>query len=490
MAIRKIKLKRGLEADLPTLDIGEPAFTTDSKKFFVGSISGNIEYPNLEAVQALISNIDLDSLDNLDTLATIEYVDNSIGAISIPSIEGLASESYVTTAIGGISTVGTADVNFKVETGKISLSNKESVTSEFLLDNGDWDAAVWTDEGGSGLITIDLPDTVYLTSLLIRYDEYLNGIDSSEITAMSNVTFSINSGTQITVNGIIFQSDAITIQTAEVPTSSPTNVTDMTFQYDYNTGLVLNHNNREYAIVLDDSNFEINTRRDINLRAGDDVRISARSRFDIINFDGGIDVITNNIMSENVWEFTSDGNFNLPGDINLSGSGADIYDNNGNSIFVKQSALTDYATQTFVTNAVNSISIPDISGLIRIVGVPLSSSGASGDKAGDIASDGTHLYICIADYDTPVYSTTFSSSYTGPFPSIVKGSVPQPQAGWFFTYNGSNYTLTGNATDAGSNWILPIGPASISTVSGASLTIGPAPTENIWKRVALSSDTW
>jgi hypothetical protein len=38
-----IKLKRGLEATIPTLKEGEPGFTTDSKKLFVGSDAGNIE---------------------------------------------------------------------------------------------------------------------------------------------------------------------------------------------------------------------------------------------------------------------------------------------------------------------------------------------------------------------------------------------------------------------------------------------------------------
>ena len=38
-----IKLKRGLEATIPTLQEGEPGFTTDSKKLFIGSDTGNIE---------------------------------------------------------------------------------------------------------------------------------------------------------------------------------------------------------------------------------------------------------------------------------------------------------------------------------------------------------------------------------------------------------------------------------------------------------------
>lgn len=39
----KIQLKRGLEGDLPVLDVGEPAFTTDEKNVYIGSSDGNIK---------------------------------------------------------------------------------------------------------------------------------------------------------------------------------------------------------------------------------------------------------------------------------------------------------------------------------------------------------------------------------------------------------------------------------------------------------------
>jgi hypothetical protein len=46
----KIQLKRGLEADLPLLSEGEPAFTTDTGKIFVGSSNGNIELAKIDDV--------------------------------------------------------------------------------------------------------------------------------------------------------------------------------------------------------------------------------------------------------------------------------------------------------------------------------------------------------------------------------------------------------------------------------------------------------
>lgn len=41
--LTKLQVKRGLEDELPTLDVGEPGFTTDSKKLFIGSADGNVE---------------------------------------------------------------------------------------------------------------------------------------------------------------------------------------------------------------------------------------------------------------------------------------------------------------------------------------------------------------------------------------------------------------------------------------------------------------
>ena len=43
MVVRKIQLRRGVESTIPVLSEGEPGFTTDSKKLFVGSDAGNIE---------------------------------------------------------------------------------------------------------------------------------------------------------------------------------------------------------------------------------------------------------------------------------------------------------------------------------------------------------------------------------------------------------------------------------------------------------------
>ena len=39
----KIQVKRGLKASIPALNVGEPGFTTDTKEFYIGSASGNVQ---------------------------------------------------------------------------------------------------------------------------------------------------------------------------------------------------------------------------------------------------------------------------------------------------------------------------------------------------------------------------------------------------------------------------------------------------------------
>jgi hypothetical protein len=52
----KIQVKRGVEANIPILDVGEPAFTTDTKKLFIGTDTGNMELATKEQINSLDAN--------------------------------------------------------------------------------------------------------------------------------------------------------------------------------------------------------------------------------------------------------------------------------------------------------------------------------------------------------------------------------------------------------------------------------------------------
>jgi hypothetical protein len=87
MAIRKIRLRRGNQTNLPTLDAGEPGFALDTERLYVGGNDGNVE------------------------IATKDYVDGEI--------EGLATEEYVDSAISEIEVGGAGPVQPYIE-----LTNK------------------------------------------------------------------------------------------------------------------------------------------------------------------------------------------------------------------------------------------------------------------------------------------------------------------------------------------------------------------------------
>lgn len=48
-----ILIKRGLEKDLPTLSVGEPGFTTDTHKLFIGTSNGNVQIANINDVNSI-----------------------------------------------------------------------------------------------------------------------------------------------------------------------------------------------------------------------------------------------------------------------------------------------------------------------------------------------------------------------------------------------------------------------------------------------------
>ena len=53
----KIQIKRGPAASLPTLDVGEPGFTTDTKKLYIGASGGNVEMAKKSDVDTVSGNV-------------------------------------------------------------------------------------------------------------------------------------------------------------------------------------------------------------------------------------------------------------------------------------------------------------------------------------------------------------------------------------------------------------------------------------------------
>ncbi|QZA69114.1 tail protein [Bacillus phage 010DV004] len=175
---RKILLRRGPEADLPTLDEGEPALTLDTGKFFVGGTAGNIQLAGQKSLDDLQSDVDTVKSDvntaKTDIASLQEGVTNvtsdvetakaDIGTLKTDvsaaktDITNLKSDS--STAKSDISTlksdmstvqtkVGTAETNISslqsdmttaksdVSTLKSDMSTAKSDISTLLTDTGE-----------------------------------------------------------------------------------------------------------------------------------------------------------------------------------------------------------------------------------------------------------------------------------------------------------------------------------------------------------------
>jgi hypothetical protein len=109
--VKKIIVRKGLNSQLPDLDEGEPAFTTDTNQFFVGTTtSSNVELSKVGHTHA-ISNV-----TNLQTSLDGKAASSHSHAISDvtnlqTTLDGKATPSDITTAINNLvaSAPGTLD---------------------------------------------------------------------------------------------------------------------------------------------------------------------------------------------------------------------------------------------------------------------------------------------------------------------------------------------------------------------------------------------
>lgn len=105
--VSKILLKRGSEANLPILEVGEPAITTDNGALYIGTSEGNIEVGKAERVHntyfrgsvrsylgtsALKFNIPLQYFDSKTPTLTVNFLKILRGAIEEVATESITYE--------------------------------------------------------------------------------------------------------------------------------------------------------------------------------------------------------------------------------------------------------------------------------------------------------------------------------------------------------------------------------------------------------------
>ncbi|WP_238861035.1 hypothetical protein [Clostridium sp. YIM B02569] len=99
----KIQIKRGLKANLPILDAGEPAFTTDTKEFFVGDGKNNIEFAkqaDLEVINNQVSDLNFQTAGGTGTAITLKINQTMTNGLAVTFIASTNNSGAVTTING------------------------------------------------------------------------------------------------------------------------------------------------------------------------------------------------------------------------------------------------------------------------------------------------------------------------------------------------------------------------------------------------------
>jgi len=70
-----IKIKRGLKANLPTLSVGELAYCTDTKEFFIGTATGNVHLNPETDLSDYLTETDISDFDTGHTHVEADITD-------------------------------------------------------------------------------------------------------------------------------------------------------------------------------------------------------------------------------------------------------------------------------------------------------------------------------------------------------------------------------------------------------------------------------
>jgi hypothetical protein len=258
--------------------------------------------------------------------------------------------------------------------------------------------------------------------------------------------------------------------------------------------------------------------------------------------NGGIEITTPNV-SNNVWQFGTDGSLTIPGhihsegniniDINLSDStlhrwtfGEDgsltlpgnmaiettygggptlVIDGRANTVELRSDTtiLIGYNSSSgnvFIGNQ-ESGQVDIVSNKFRVFApAPATSIGAAGDQAGQVAFNGSYIYYCTSNYVLVGHQITVATAYNGETVfntnvfqltrnantlQITEGDIISDSDGGATSTvvnlsSDDNYIYIGTGAETPYNAVFPLTFTSTNYASSG----------NIWKRLAWSGDTW
>ncbi|GAA0078803.1 hypothetical protein UT300005_31820 [Clostridium sp. CTA-5] len=119
----KIQIKRGVKSNLPVLNVGEPAFTTDTKEFFIGDGLSNIEFAKQSDLE--ITNTHLKDIENkVNNIKIVDGTTTNKGIVKLNNATNSTSQTEAATSLAVKVAMDRANEAFQsANNGKTIIAN-------------------------------------------------------------------------------------------------------------------------------------------------------------------------------------------------------------------------------------------------------------------------------------------------------------------------------------------------------------------------------
>jgi len=312
-------LSNSVPGDLTELGINDgtngQVLTTDGAGTFTFTTlpSTGITYSDLSVTQNPAAGLGTLAYNN--TTGTFTYTPPDLSSFGAGGAD-TGDFTFTNTTIGAPdqeviniqATNADSDINSRLvldpEYGAIKIEATGEESSRYY-DSNSWGTATWANNGhGYGVVTITSASTVY---------DFLNAFPSGTTWSLDVTTAS---GTQNFAGGgygYSFGSQTLTLNTSTTYPDPSEEVTSIRFRYTYNSYISVDYDN-EIALIANDLNIDLTSTRDINIRAGDDLRLYSNDLFTLYNDSATtpIRIVTDNSNTSKTWAFEADGSITFP----------------------------------------------------------------------------------------------------------------------------------------------------------------------------------
>lgn len=334
-----------IPAEDVTYDLGSSAkqwrsLYVSSNTIYLGGTALSVSGDNITVDgEPISSTIDYASIPNVPELAAVATSGSYNDLGDLPTIPADVSDLTDTEGLlGGGGNANTGDITFDSATisapnetnivveaknssgaansrlalePEYAIAKLESFTSaqeNFYSGDGYWTTANWTvTQFGYGELAFTGAEQLY-AFLNSSTNTWNNG---------GNKRFSWNGGPLLEFSGWGYGGGElrITLSQTDLPPVDPTEITELRLEWDNISRVAVDSNDySELQIFGQGIPVEINSTNDVNIEAGDDLRLTGRDLVSIRNASttDPVTIITSYGSNEKIWEFDTDGELTLP----------------------------------------------------------------------------------------------------------------------------------------------------------------------------------